>query len=149
MVKKEVKHCPTCGQIMMLYRRNIRKNMLWMLRRLGFEFAGKYMKPVKMEERANIISDFTKLKYWGLIEEHRDNKNHYRITDLGAKFIRGMVSIPKYKWIYDGQVKSDPVDEVNPEIFCWEIAPQDMGKNIVLEDAKRYPYSPTTQQSFL
>jgi len=110
---------------------------------------GQYKKGVELNPLANGVADFTKLKYWGLIEENKLKKSYYRITDLGARFIRGMVAIPKFKWVYKKNIQPDPIDKENPLIYCWDVKWKEISKEIVLRDAEMYPYKPTTQQSFI
>jgi len=142
----KVKKCPHCGQNMMIYRRNIRKNMLWCLRQLWFLHKFKPVKVVDLSPLSNINSDFTKLAYWGLVE-YADN-NLWKITERGILFILGRTQIPKYKWIYDNKIQADPEDEINPLIYSWEISPQTISKQTVLADALRYPYEPRTPDLF-
>lgn len=144
---KEIKHCPHCGQKMMVYRRNIRKNMLYCLRKLYFDFGTQAKRAIEIDTRILVGSDFTKLKYWGLIEEGVQATT-YKITEQGIMFVLGKIAIPKYKWVYNKTIQPDPEDEINPMIYSWEIAPQEISKEIVLADARRYPYEPKEKDLF-
>jgi hypothetical protein len=134
---EDVKHCPHCGQVMMLYRRNIRANMLYCLRKLFFTHKTNPMKCNDIDKRSNVISDFSKLRHWGLIQNH--DHNMWSITEFGIKFILGKASIRKYVWVYNNQVQPDPEGEINPEIMVWDIAPEEISKATVLSDALAYP----------
>lgn len=133
---KEIKHCPCCGQVMMVYRRNIRKCMLYCLRTLFFKYKYEWKKVIEIDERVNIGSNFPLLRHWGLIESE---EQRYRITKKGVCFILGKIAIPKYVWLYNEEIQNEPDGEVNPLIFCWDIAPQEISKETVLEDARAYP----------
>lgn len=117
---------------MMVYRRNIRKNMLHCLLKLYKGFGTAWTKTNSIDERKLITSDFEKLKYWGLIESQ--NSRH-RITDHGIAFLKGETMIPKYKWIYDGDVQRDPDGEPNPMIYATDIDPELISKSSVLESS--------------
>lgn len=132
-----IEYCEHCGQKMMVYRRSIRKNMLYMLRRLGLDFGFKAVKVRELDNRTVMESDFPKLRYWGLIHKIPETTS-YRITQKGVDFILGRITVEKYKWIYNQQVQDDPLDQENPEIYCWEIVPEEISKEIVLEDALKY-----------
>lgn len=52
--------------------------------------------------------DFTLLRRWGLIEAKRridkKDKGLYRITELGRQFLRGEVTVPAFKFLYNSKV---------------------------------------------
>jgi len=92
--------CPHCGQLMKVYRRTIRKNMLPGL------YALSDKTPKKTSELGLTIgarSDFTILRYWGLICKQEDNK--WSLTDKGRKFIKSEMLIPKYLYIFNSQIE--------------------------------------------
>jgi hypothetical protein len=117
---------------MMVYRRNIRKNMLYCLKRLYERFGTGWAKTNSIDERKLITSDFEKLKYWNLI---RSENGRHRITDMGIDFLYGKVGIQKYFWIYDGKVQDTPAGATNPIIFSHDIDPEIINKGLVLEHA--------------
>lgn len=125
-------HCPHCKQIIMVRRRLIRRGMINGLVRLVDEGESK---TADLGMDFSSICDFTKLKYWGLIEDGMAEST-YRVTGLGLRFIRGEVSIPKYRWIFNDLVQKDPYGKPNPEIFIWDIDPmminlKDIRKNSI------------------
>lgn len=125
---KKFQVCPHCKRKMIVYRRNIRKNMIYCLRRLYEKFGRFAAKVVAIDERANIIADFPKLEYWGLIRESVTEKNRWHITDKGVMFLEGRISVPKYKWVYNGELQQDPPDAKVEMIRVWDINPDEMSK---------------------
>jgi len=54
-------------------------------------------------------ADFSKLRFWGLVEELDDiradgspRNGYWRITPKGRKFVRGEITIPKYRLFLSG-----------------------------------------------
>ena len=79
-----IKYCPHCSQKMMIYRRTVRKNMVSGLKKLT---DGIPRKTIELNLSSGARSDFTTLRFWGLIykdlEEDRDN---WMITQKGRDF---------------------------------------------------------------
>lgn len=131
---KHADRCVTCGQTVQVYRRTIRPNMVWCLKRLYEQHGFQAKKTTEIDERKVVESDFTKLKYWGLIEG--DGHNRYNITPLGFQFLYGHASVPKYKWIYAGRVQPDPPGEPNPLIEVTDIIESMMGRDRALKESQ-------------
>lgn len=130
----QIEYCEHCGQKMMVYRRNIRLGMARALRDL---FKTRKRGKAKVSDFSwprGIMADFTKLKYWGLIES--PEPEHWQITQRGILFILGKIAIPKYRWIYNNQIKQDAGP--NKKIFVWDIEPEEISKESVLADASHY-----------
>jgi len=73
------------------YRRSISKGMARALRLLyRIQVSG-----INDGTAPNSFSDFTKLRYWGLIRQD-ENSSHWRITDNGIAFVEGKLTICKY-----------------------------------------------------
>lgn len=130
----------------MIYRRSIRLNMLWCLRRLYFEHGLNWKKVTEIDERVNIGSNFPLLRYWGLIESEEPR---HRITLKGIDFILGRVQINKYIWLYNQVLQQSPTEEDNPLIWAWSIAPQEISKELVLADAVAYQRNENKQYNFI
>lgn len=141
---KEVKHCEHCGQTMMIYRRSIRLNMLQCLRRLYFNHKKEAVKINTVSPISNTIADFPKLRFWGLIEA--GDNGTWRITEAGIGFILGKIQVKKYIYLYNNEPQPTPIDQENPLIWAWQIAPQEISKEIVLADAMQYPYKQESGQ---
>ena len=100
--------CPHCGQLMKVYRRSIRKNMLPGL------YALSDRTPKKTSELGLTIgarSDFTILRYWGLICKQEDSK--WSLTDKGRNFLNGELSIAKYLYIFNSQIEGKSNELLN------------------------------------
>lgn len=133
----EIKVCQCCGQRMMIYRRSIRKCMLFCLRKLFFKHGRGFLKVHDLESDGILSADFEKIRYWSLLE--KGDNNTWGISDFGIDFILGRVQIPKYIFIYNQELQGEPIGEENPLIWCWDIAPQEISKESVLSEAVHYP----------
>ena len=56
--------------------------------------------------------DVAKLKYWGLLEEAVDVAREdggktgvWRFTELGAAWVQGRTTVPKYAYVYNGHLR--------------------------------------------
>lgn len=143
-MKNKVKICQCCGQKMMIYRRAIRLPMLRVLRNLFFDNGKNFVK-ARLIRGYDGGGDFAKLRLWGFIAEGKDSLT-WGITEHGIDFILGRVQAKKYIYIYNQTIQSEPDGEVNPLIWCWEIAPQEISKEIVLADAVAYPRNKSLQE---
>lgn len=113
-------HCPLCGQRTAIYARTMRANQVLCLRLLNknpYKFEG--VKANEISDRTNLISDFSKLRHWGLIEPGKD-PNTWKITARGIAFLEGKISVVKYVFIFDGKVVEQPEDStVTQELLYW------------------------------
>ena len=116
--------CPACGQNVKLYRRKLNSSMAYgliILYRLhkekGFDKGIKMNTEVAKLKIPSSNIEYSKLAYWGLIEEEENtdktkkNSGMWKITTHGKKFVNKEVSIPKYVFIYNGIVKGFSEDK--------------------------------------
>ena len=99
-----IKYCECCSQKIMVYRRSLRKNMIPGLIVL---LDGFPRKTVELGLSPGARSDFTTLRFWGLI--YRDlnkDRNKWMITQKGKLFLQGKQKIPKYVFVYNNQTKN-------------------------------------------
>ena len=123
-------NCECCGQKCMVYRRAVRKNMI---QGLIILFDGVPRKTVELGLSAGARSDFTTLRFFGLI--YRDlNKDRYKwmITQKGKLFLQAKETIPKYAFIFNNQVKRYSNEVVNIE----QIYPEKIDLETVWENAQ-------------
>jgi len=106
--------CPCCNQNVKEYRRKLNSSMAYGLiilfkaqKRDGFN---KYIKMNEEVARLNIPSsniEYSKLAYWGLIEEmpntseKKKNSGYWTITKKGIEFVNNRLLLPKYAKIYN------------------------------------------------
>ena len=102
--------CPCCGQLAKLYRRKIYAAPARALISL-------YHKNIVSPDYYHITaldvdlggSDFSKLKYWGLIEKapNDDPEKHssglWMITPKGEGYVRDHISVPKYCYVFNNE----------------------------------------------
>jgi hypothetical protein len=111
--------CPCCGQFVKLYRRKFNCAMArvllsiyrWTEKKLAetSDFGAEWLHvPGHLLKHKLPRSDEAKMTLWGLLEsmqgERQDGSRrngYYRITDLGKRFARNEVRLPKYVWIYN------------------------------------------------
>lgn len=101
-------HCPACGQMAKVYRRQIHAAMaqaLIILYRFEAANPGEWAHLPTVLQRKQ--GDDAKLRYWDLIEEAAEQREdggragYWRITDRGRRFVRGEIRVPKYALVYD------------------------------------------------
>ena len=116
---------------MMVYRRSVRKNMIpGMIVMLD----GIPRKTVELGLSPGARSDFTTLRFWGLI--FRDlNKDRFKwmLTQHGRLFLQGRTTIQKYVYMFNNRVKryGGPVTDIR------DIYPEKIDIDTVLENARR------------
>jgi hypothetical protein len=110
--------CPCCKQLVMLYERPITSSMAKVLILLYSYFKNHadwlhvpgYLSEMNKIGAAVRTSDWSKLRYWGLIEEKpgalsdgSKRAGFYKITGLGHQFARGEVKVAKTAKVYNGR----------------------------------------------
>lgn len=107
--------CPCCKRYAQVYRRKLHHTVAWQLITL-FKKGGdtKYVHVRDLVTRGmSGAGDFTKAKYWGLIQEcpvEEDGKKSsgfWRLTEAGSLFVRGILPIRKTLLVYDDKVIGD------------------------------------------
>lgn len=103
-VKKGGATCPCCQQHVQIYKRSITSSMaaglVQVLRYHGHE---RPFDPLQVQRSRGLpyhhFSDFTKLRYWGLITTADDM---WRVTAAGIDFVLGHGRVQKYAVVYNG-----------------------------------------------
>lgn len=66
--------------------------------------------------------NFASLKYWGFIEKFRfenNNKEFWRITDRGQRFLFGEISAPLFLWSWRGELAQlNPSEAPAPQVLA-------------------------------
>lgn len=110
-------HCPCCQQFVKLYRRRLGSSMARALvhlhrhlERPGTEDKWVHL-PTYLTKNRLPRSDEAKLVHWGILESLRADRDdgssrngYYQITELGKKFVKNEIRVPKYIWIYNQSV---------------------------------------------
>jgi len=125
--------CPHCGSVVRQYKRKLNYNMCLALIEVAKWYRHSPMQPdtldyFKVEDifpkGSPLLSDFTKLQYWDLIEakgkEVRGKfireKKYFRISDNGIKFIQREIGVPITAVVFKGKVIAhilDPYDTID------------------------------------
>jgi hypothetical protein len=108
-------YCPCCDRWGKTYRRGINRtmagSMVWLAEHAPP--GSDWVKPSKVGPRFMIGSNqFTTMKWWGACErcpadEDEDVKHSglWRMTELGMDWVANRVTLPKFVWTYNDEVK--------------------------------------------
>ena len=115
--------CPCCGRHSQMYTRNLHHNAAKKLIKLYL--LGGYCQFVHtsklIEDGETGAGDFSKAKYWGLIDEAPNNWEHKRtsgnwgLTLQGIGFVLGTTKIPRQVLIFDDRIFGFSDDYVSIE----------------------------------
>lgn len=108
---KKGTNCECCGQFVKLYKRRLHSTMVIQLIFLYKQPADwVHLKEIVMGLKLSGGGDFSKMAFWGLIENKintdptKKDSGLWRITEKGKDFIKGCTAtLPKYVNIYNGQ----------------------------------------------
>lgn len=104
--------CPCCQRYAQVYHRNLHTSValqLIMLYKKGGDQRYIHVRELVTDNMSG-AGDFTKAKYWGLIQEapmQEDGKKssgYWKLTTEGQMFVTGMSAIRKTLLVYDDQV---------------------------------------------
>ena len=103
-------HCPSCGQRTFIYARSISANQIRALLLLN-EHEDKWIgvKTTQLSINVRLVSDFPKLRFWGLINRGSEH-NTWRITETGVAFLKGEIPVDKYVFIFNNETQEQPED---------------------------------------
>lgn len=119
--------CPCCTQFAKTYARQVTDAMACTL--IGLYRMQRWQKPdeetwVHIDREVNEAGrtakksrDYSKLRYWGLIERHETEQAKWRITVEGIQFVEKRKGIPRYALVYDNRCLGTEGDEVMID-FC-------------------------------
>lgn len=94
--------CPVCGQYAKVYNRSINSRQaraaiaMWRTNERDW---------VHVPTIAGDGCEIGKLRYWGLVEGQGRHTGIWRLTELGERWVRNLVAVPRYAEIYDGECR--------------------------------------------
>lgn len=109
--------CPVCGQYVKVYKRSVNSTMAGMLIRAYKKFGVNnrfHVSDIGLGKGGG-SGDFSKLKYWGLINEYYDpeeennggkTQGYWKVTPSAAEFVNRAGTIQKYALVYNGKCLS-------------------------------------------
>lgn len=119
--KGEKTECPCCGRHSQMYRRNLHHTAakkLIDLYKLGGEF--DYVHTSRLiDDGETGAGDFSKAKYWKLIQEaettdeRKRTSGLWKLTDKGVGFVMDVLTIPRTVMIFDDRVFGFSEDHVS------------------------------------
>lgn len=117
--------CPCCERFGKFYRRKLNSQMARTLIRMYRLSMGAKAPPLPWLDIDSILTsraaqaDYGKLRYWKLVENKPNEENPeqkdsglWRITLAGIVFARGNIALPKYKIIYNDEVRGESEEKV-------------------------------------
>jgi hypothetical protein len=121
--KGEKGDCPCCLRHAQIYKRHLHFVTAWQLIRLykmgGY---GEYVNASELiYDAQHGTGDFSKMKYWGLIERRpldgsettKKSSGWWRLTDKGASFVLGKTTIKKFALIFDDEIIGFEGDDID------------------------------------
>lgn len=104
--------CPCCAQTVKKYPRSIYKAMLTALALMVRRPDGVVHK--ELLDLGLHSGDYAKLAYWALAERDPET-TIWTATPLGLSFYEGRTSVPKYVYVYNGEVLGCSDEQVTIE----------------------------------
>lgn len=102
--------CPACDQFVKLYKRNLSANMaraIILISRAPTINQNGWVDIRSVDLRNG---DYARLRFWGLIEQRKnqDTKKKdsgiWRVTHEGMKFINDQIRVPSHVYVYDNKI---------------------------------------------
>ena len=104
--------CPCCEQFAKVYKRKLNSGVAWTLIHVYRAAGTDWVDVLRAIPGAKHNGDMGSLRYWGLVEAGPGRNGIWRVTDRGARFARGEISVPSHALVYDGtliRVEGDPL----------------------------------------
>jgi len=104
--------CPACNQHAQVYRWSLYRTAvraLVLFYKLGGTTDFVHVSQLKAAGHQG-QGDVSRLRHWGLVEEEKTRRpdggrpGYWRVTQLGADWLEGRVTVPKYVNVYNGKV---------------------------------------------
>ncbi len=96
--------CPCCGQFVKQYRRKLNSGMaIAMLKIYKLCANGEYYN-ISNELIGIHQLEYSKLRYWKLIESKNNENGLWKPTKQGIDFVVGKCTIPKYAYVYNNKL---------------------------------------------
>lgn len=99
--------CPSCKRKAVEHRHSLTKVLVNGI----YDFATQYKSKARVAIQLSSLGwtrtrwqNFTKLKYWGLIEQPEPKSGFWVLTEKGMLFVCGLTKIPKAVWTWDDEV---------------------------------------------
>ncbi|MBI3654138.1 MAG: hypothetical protein HY231_24160 [Acidobacteria bacterium] len=119
--------CPLCTQLVKLYRRKLNSQMGRALI-LIYRHQANDSRITWLDVNAFLLkcginsgeANVALLRHWNLLERKPERKadgnnaGMYRITELGCRFVRGEIAVPKYIFLFNQKLYQtcDPVEQI-------------------------------------
>ncbi len=105
--------CPCCKQYAKRYKRKLNSSMAAALCWMWAHARDAWIEvPLAAPSWVLKAREYPKLAWWGLIEEKPRQQGSkartsgvWRVTPLGADFVRGCSDVPRYAFVYNGEVQ--------------------------------------------
>lgn len=115
--------CPACARWTQVYTWSLRDTWVEILKQVAAD-PDEWVMLAKYAKKK--VQNAALLRHWGLIERSAGRREdgyrstgYYRLTDLGRRFLRGEVSVPRQITTFDGECLGY-VDE-NDRVYVHEV----------------------------
>jgi hypothetical protein len=92
--------CPVCTQFARTYRRKVHASMVKTLIAMYRQGQTSYVYLPDIPQKSR---DSTGMAWWKLIAADPERDGWWRVTEVGEKWLREELGIPKYAKVYDGR----------------------------------------------
>jgi tRNA(His) 5'-end guanylyltransferase len=113
-------NCPCCGQFVKLYKRKLNSVMArCLIKMTSLQNGYNHVREIVKGISDTGTNDFSKLKYWGLIEEMNNDdldkktSGYWRLTKQGLLFAKNQINVPKYAEIYNTKLIGFSAEQTN------------------------------------
>lgn len=106
--------CPHCGQSVMKHTHSMSESMANTFLKVPMFVKFHLQKDLTLTK--NQYANFQKLKYWGLVEQVKDQSGWWRVTEYGRRFAFGEISISKSVITFNNRA----VDTHGPFVFIYQ-----------------------------
>ena len=142
--------CVTCHQQTLLRKKQLSEWSRDVIKAIVDIFSGS-VTPAQIKNRLGAISysNYTSLKYWGIIEEKLvGGENKWCITDIGKRFYNGEIELPEVLWVFNDVPRFVPPEFYGRWVTIHDLQSQgDISRQSVV--AESIKLDSTQQESFL
>lgn len=104
-------NCPLCNQRAQVYKRKINSGAARGLITMFHLYGKDWGHLPSTATLSRLGGEFARLSLWGLVEEATEKREdggragYWRVTDLGALFIKNQAGVAQYALVYNGKLQ--------------------------------------------
>lgn len=135
--------CPVCDRKVKEYSRPINRAQALAIMRMYVVAGTSYVNVRNLKDKsgsgtADKNNEISKLVHWGLVQQHPDPKRGgtWRVTELGGKWVRGEIKVPRNVMIYQADKTGDGTERVLLREILEQGADADFDLRTVMADIR-------------